>query len=932
MNETTKQTKKHLSDYALVEHALLSDAVDFIESFMPGGLVEGEMYQWGVEAAGCILTVNMENGAWGFVYNSDKHAEQMGTSLISLYMHHHDIHHASEAIITLADLYGVEIKFEDMLLDLPPEEMEAKIVDEPTRSWTYMTESGLELQIVDLFHLGKIKIWRAKNIDARLDKNEKVEIFWRKGWKRRVPVFDAHIINNATNSHKSVLFVQNEEVMDRVRLLLGEKSPIFVTTAATLKNGVKKSKRTDSIDMTPLDGRTVVFLPDNTRMSKEAMLEVAIGHESGLLLNDVGLEPVTNTESRAFLIKATGPRGWSPLDYNEAKNGRFVDWLKNHNQNHKFTTGSFDSLISKTEHQRKSLDEKPIPVELIDNLPFKALGIKRDRRDGLTYMIVSHYTGAMFELAAENLGEAKLLQIAPYDHWLEMFRGGHGINWKIARNTIMSACHAKGYIDINKIRRGRGVWSGRGNETLIHTGEHLWIGGKGTYVSPTRSPSFMMERCSDIGLGKPDVATADELEHAYFCYHKIHWAHIWMAKFLHGWALCAPFSGLLDWRTHVSVTGPSGAGKSTIARELVGKCLGNFCVTLEGGTTEAGLRRQLGIDAFPVIFDENEKTGRGARQGDVVKEVLHLARVASSESGGVIQHGDGNVYRPRSMFYFNWVDPSMEEEADTNRFVVCELLRPKDQRNRITHFNEFIEAAHRIGPNYWRRAFWWVYSIMNEWVRTTRIFRELYERAHGSPRKADSMAPIYALSYLSINLVDGKPSIPTHEQAALFLGSDDSEVASGMEAIRDEENMLSYLLHYTIRFTNEVTGDHGQRDRLDEMTVSEMITYSYFEQNQQGAICKALKRFGCKTFWREGQYKNMVAFAHAGHGIGQAMMRSRWQTGWWNILKRLPGAKIGKSPVKYTGRASRWVALPIDTCLDKDTVAEIAPGWEGGST
>ncbi len=865
-----------------IKAAALSRAEEIVRSWAPGGSLSGSEYTplnpTRPDKSRGSFSINLATGIW-----KDFATDEQGGDLISLYAYIHKKSQA-DAAKAVAAICGISIEEKEVKGKPQPDPGR-----KPDRHWTYHHDDGsVAFQVWRWDLAGGKKIVRP----AIQDPQQRGKLLHR--WPtEQMPLFDRHLLSNSGNLEKIVLLVEGETCMDAARALLAEQTQLFVTCWAGGSSNIKKQ------DWSALRGRKVMLLPDNDAAGRKAMLKAAFALEHEGAAKVYVLDPPMDKRKN----------GWDCADWDADADGNFVEWLRMASQSYRYQATDYEKKLA---NPTADLEQRPLHAD-DDDLPVKCIGVYRQRPSTLNYYFLSHHTGAFLTLTPSEMTDSGLLQLAPYEHWEGLAKNANGsISWKTARNTLMEVSHAKGHVEIGRLLRGRGVWVSHNKRIVVHAGDRMWDGKQ--WMSPTRHPDYIFERRPPTGVGDPIAATGEQLTQVYGTFLNLKWAERWMPKFLHGWVLAAPFCGLLDWRTHCVLTGSSGAGKTTIGRDLIGRCLGSNLIKVEGQTTEPGIRRAIGVEAMPVIFDENEKTGRSERAGQIIKEIMHLARVSSSESGGHIQHGDGNVYRPRSMFLFNWIDPSMQEEGDQNRFVVCELLRNRE-KGWQQQYEVFTNRLHDIAPDYWKRSFWWVYRNLDKWVETTKIFKDIYNNTLGSPRKADTLAPIYALSLLSLCVEehDSVTKVPDYETAVRFLGDEQGSLDGGLDVIKDEESLLNYILNYIVRFQGDF--------KMIEMTVGEMISAVNIERNQQSPTYMTLKRWGVKVRWRK---ENNVCFSTSGHGINQAMRNTRWQDGWKKTLERIPGAHKGKSPMAFDSVRSseRYVALPIELCLEKDDYAE----------
>ena len=177
-----------------------------------------------------------------------------------------------------------------------------------------------------------------------------------------------------------------------------------------------------------------------------------------------------------------------------------------------------------------------------------------------------------------------------------------------------------------------------------------------------------------------------------------------------GWMFAAPLCGLLRWRSHIWLTGPHGTGKSTILQRIVLPLLNGFCRAFEGGSTSAGVRQDLRSDALAIVYDEAEADKNSGKSNvrSVMEQVLDLARVSSSSSGGRVVKGTGTQtgalsYQLHSMFMFSSIVTDIGNAADDSRITKLELTRSRrtDADDVFVQLMRSIEQT--ITPEFCRR-------------------------------------------------------------------------------------------------------------------------------------------------------------------------------------------------------------------------------------
>lgn len=870
-------------DFKAVAAAALADSERLVTTWLPGGKRSGDEYfplnPRRADKSPGSFAINLANGTWADFASDDR-----GGDLVSLYACLNNCSQ-TDAAAAVAALVGITIDTST------PKKGKSKERGYPQRDadfkWIYHLPDGTKHFMVKRWDTDKGKIVRPFIPDA------KSPHFLSALPSGKLHIFDAHLLNTDANKTKNILLVEGEMTMSAARALLGDDHPRWLVSCWA--SGGNAFKRVEWAD---LAGRNVLLHPDNDLPGRKAMLGAARALEIAGANNIAIIDPPPSGRKR----------GWDLANFDTDRDGDFNAWFTAAINNHRYTIEAFEAAITS-----KPADKSTAPAARDETLPFRVIGKIQTELDSATYIFLSHSTGELLHLRPNQITEAALLGLVPDIKFWENYTHEKGrACWSKAREFLIAA--ANKHIDIYRIQRGRGVWRDSSGKVVVHAGGAMWDGS--AWQDPTRHPEFIMARHPSLDLGEtPVYATDDQLFESYRTVSHLNWTEGWMPKFVFGWFLAAPFSGCLHWRPHMVFTGSSGVGKSTAANALANLFLGPLAIRLVGGTTESGLRRDISLNALPVIFDEDEKAGDGRRAEDRAKEIMLLARVASTESNNIIKHGDGRVYVPRSMFLFMRVNSAIEEAANANRYATVELDRP--DADWKSHLDSFQDRIHSADRNFYRHAFWWTYRNIDNWIAAAEIFRRMYSERHDSPRKGDMYAPIFALAYLAANA--GKQ--PTIDAAAAFVGhtggGDTTE-----ESYQDEQQLFEYILHHPIHFRNE--------GAPTDMTVASML-HTHWHDNAGAArtdLYNALKMFGIKVITPRDSSPPLVAFAHSGHGINEALQRTRWGDGRWKItLARLPIATRSTTPTKFAGGkvSSNYVSVPLSACIDTDPTDATAP-------
>lgn len=284
-------------------------------------------------------------------------------------------------------------------------------------------------------------------------------------------------------------------------------------------------------------------------------------------------------------------------------------------------------------------------------------------------------------LSTSAMTKANLLNIAPLTFWEHNFPSKKAaVNVEAAINWLVSRSHERGVFSDKNIR-GRGAWHDEGR-IVYHAGDHLIVDGQRVTLS-RHATRYVYENSERLEL---DVAatplSSKEANELVELLRMANWEREINAYLLAGWIVIAPFCGALRWRPHIWITGGAGTGKTTILSGIMRPLLGRTALSVQGETSEAGVRQSLRQDAFPVVFDEIESEDK--RGVERVQNILNLMRIASAEDGGEIKKGSagGNAvsYRIRSCFAFSSIGIGVSQQSDRSRVTILGL-RASDRIN-----------------------------------------------------------------------------------------------------------------------------------------------------------------------------------------------------------------------------------------------------------
>ncbi len=240
-------------------------------------------------------------------------------------------------------------------------------------------------------------------------------------------------------------------------------------------------------------------------------------------------------------------------------------------------------------------DEGPVP-----------LGYTEDGR----YIFSEPRRRRVIALNSQQLmAPAGLADMAPIRFWADQFpkydRKGTptgDFSAKNAGDALMEACRKEGSYSLSRVR-GRGVWL-EGEKVVVNLGQAVEHGGFYRYVC--------FEALPELGEEKFDAFEVFDWLTLF------NWQKPQDAELMLGWLAVAPICGALDWRPHVFVCGAKMTGKTTLFDGIT-ELLDPLVMSLDGSSTEAGIRQTLLADSRPIVLDEFEADGNRGRMDSIIK-------------------------------------------------------------------------------------------------------------------------------------------------------------------------------------------------------------------------------------------------------------------------------------------------------------------------
>lgn len=743
------------------------------------------------------------------------------------------------------------------------------------------------------------------------------------------------------NPTASVVVVEGEKTAQRATELIRDYleregmnpdlSPIIFTTW----QGGSQAKPINAADWRVLKGRQVFVCPDDDATiqlkgggSKNAGRDAALVVASACQGIDAG----------KVLIMEPGDRGgwgWDLANYDPAVDGCFTQLLQKL-KGDSLTPSAFKKTLDAVKR------DKPIslPSEGGRKLPFRILGVGKQ---GISYFFQSGRTQKFIELQQREIYKLdNLCLLAERRWWNKHYCNTEGedgkemarFNGAMAGEDLINKANKLGEVNIESMKRGIGAWR-VGNEIVIHVGDKLLVNNEWVEPMSIDDPKLLFEKHARIAVPLIPEATRDEVRALFDLSESFSFtggklaAHIVV-----GWCAASFFCGVYDWRPHLCITGPAGSGKTTIHTKLIEFLLNPWALSFIGNTTEPGMRRALHNDARPTILDEIEPSGddHRARQAQAV---LQLCRVASSETGGLIQLGDGTSYKPRTMACFCSINPKRDEEADRSRFfhIALNSLLNLEPENLATRRQRLTALTSTLPSDVGMRLFWRMYHYRHALLAGLEPFRDAGAELLGNERAGDQLAPIFSALHILLKSNDPFATItkaqakkfmqeyPVREWEAIFTDLEDREHAALFNSmfsitLEGHDETIGEALTWTIEdfdarmMRRESANQEGGEDYPDDEGMRDK-----FVENKRKRLDGALSAHGIRVI-KQPEEGVGVVFAN-GHNpkLSNQLRNSRMKDDSIrrDTLSRVEGAFSSKQPYRFQNMPkARGVVIPID--------------------
>lgn len=367
---------------------------------------------------------------------------------------------------------------------------------------------------------------------------------------------------------------------------------------------------------------------------------------------------------------------------------------------------------------------------------------------------------------------------------------------------------------------------------------------------------------------------------------------------LTGLVLASYVQTVWDWRPQIAISGKSDSGKSTMFGVLSGRndneggLFGDLTIC-SGDVSAAGLKQALTNTAKIVILDEFEDSSHR-------REIIQLLRNAGRGNLAIrgTTHHKAVDFRLRHMVWTAAIESGLNREADRNRFILIELVRPEDSEMGKMKIPD-DKSIRELGQ-----------KLLAIAVRNVRQARSLIaslnaSRPEGFHNRVIESYSVPASMYATCRGLNGD------EAASVLLQMLETHEIDTGEG--DEDTLLENILNYKV---NLGAGSVS--------TIGEMITYSLRNDSSHDAMSSdydaLLRSNGVYVIheapetgaWCEGAEK-CVFFASGAIRRYALKGTDHEYSNVAQVLKRFPNAKACQKMIQ--GNRSRGVLLPGEVFL-----------------
>ena len=502
-----------------------------------------------------------------------------------------------------------------------------------------------------------------------------------------------------------------------------------------------------------------------------------------------------------------------------------------------------------------------------ETMPFRCLGFSDD-----SYHFLIGKDRVVYAIPRGSFNGSKIQQLAPLDWWTlnGMVSDAGTIRVSVAQDFLQRKSSQAGRFDEMSIR-GAGVWRDADRVVINDGGQIIAPDGTRTTYDDFQTRHHYVSSGTTFGEMDGEESTAEDGARLIRLWSAQQWNDESHAVASLGWALIAPFGGVLQWRPHIWVSGRKGTGKSWVLENLITPLVGDFAHEGSGKDTEAGIRRIVRRDARPVILDEMEPRTKNDREN--IDRILALARNASSNHSARVtmasRTGGTESFVIRSCFAFASVQVPDVDAAVSSRIIRCELRPGADfgrKRQVSEAYIDSIDSPRRYRLRIFRR--------LPRMLQDIEFARRVLLPLLGDQRQADQWAPLVVATW-HLHRDDDMQSDDGREWCASVARTSTESTEQDMS---DEDAVWNLILSHPLEM--------GVGDRR---SVAELVACAADTADPEShKSAQVLGRFGLRILDAEvaGVMQRVVAVAGKSPAISKALEGTMYGQGYGSQVKR----------------------------------------------
>lgn len=578
-----------------------------------------------------------------------------------------------------------------------------------------------------------------------------------------------------------------------------------------------------------------------------------------------------------------------------------TDWNDVHCQ---FGLDAVRDGITQAPHVNKPEPEiEPEPVGLseedVDPLSVvRPLGHNRQQ-----YYFFPRSGGQVLEFSAGSLGRIQnLYQLAPRGFWDMHYnpdgKSGDGVITSQASAHLIAECHRKGVFQLDNAR-GVGVWLDDGN-VVVNCGDVVVSRGIKVRPSEFEGNSVYESGLKVIDINVEPLGDVEAVVLRDIC-NQLSWKRKQYGDLLAGWLVVASVGSALQWRPHIIITGQKQAGKSTVMEFIVKNVLGDIAIKRGGGTTEAGVRKAIGISGRPFIMDEAESENQTERNN--MEKVMSLIRKASS--GEEIENASAK-FMARSCFCTAAINPRLHHGADIDRNTVLELVPDRSKGSRDVYAKLIGHIHNTFTPEFSARLMKRTIDNMDTLLANIKIFTAAAAVMFENQRQGDQMGPMLAGCY---SLTSTRKV--TRQEADEWIASKDWGWHDAQLDMSDAEKLVMHMMSARVRFDSFGRGM--------ESSIGELVGRANDDgDGEQKTAANALRGYGIRIV------DDRLLIANVNPLMSRILQDTPWGV-WARTLGDYPDSdNYNNKPVYFgVGATQKVTSLPLTMVLGDGSDGEI---------